>query len=389
MDRRADVFRSKQGINLLTGHLVESIDKEGKKIAGTTLDGKEFEQGYDRLLIATGASVIMPDLPGFDLPQVLPLKTLEDGRRIKNLLGTQTVKKVAIIGMGYIAMEMCESLRALDIDVSMVKPNPVFMPWLASDLAEVVRDEVAANGVSIHAGHSPERIEPDGKGVKLVCPDLELSADMVLVAIGVRPASELALNGGLELSVADSISVDRELRTSDSNIYGAGDCADAYHVVTGQKTWIPLALRANRAGWAVADNICGKAQTLDGVAGTSVFRVFEMEVARTGLNTAEAEKHGFEPVQMNIKGASRAHTYGESYPLHVSAVGDKKSGRLLGMQIVGREGAAHRINAPAVALHMGATVSQYTQMDLAYAPPFGPTWDPTLIAANQLIKKIG
>ena len=389
MVRRADVFRSKQGINLLTGHLVESIDKEGKKIAGTTLDGKEFEQGYDRLLIATGASVIMPDLPGFDLPQVLPLKTLEDGRRIKNLLGTQTVKKVAIIGMGYIAMEMCESLRALDIDVSMVKPNPVFMPWLASDLAEVVRDEVAANGVSIHAGHSPERIEPDGKGVKLVCPDLELSADMVLVAIGVRPASELALNGGLELSVADSISVDRELRTSDSNIYGAGDCADAYHVVTGQKTWIPLALRANRAGWAVADNICGKAQTLDGVAGTSVFRVFEMEVARTGLNTAEAEKHGFEPVQMNIKGASRAHTYGESYPLHVSAVGDKKSGRLLGMQIVGREGAAHRINAPAVALHMGATVSQYTQMDLAYAPPFGPTWDPTLIAANQLIKKIG
>lgn len=365
-----------------------SIDTKRLKVAGTTLAGKEFEQAYDRLLIATGASVIMPELPGFDLPQVLPLKTLEDGRRIKNLLATRTVSKVAIIGMGYIAMEMCESLRALDIDVAMVKPNPVFMPWLASDLADVVRDEVASNGVSIHAGHSPERIEPHGNGVKLVCADLELSADMVLVAIGVRPASELALSAGLELSVADSIAVDRELRTTNNDIYSAGDCADAYHVVTGQKTWIPLALRANRAGWAVADNVCGQSKALDGVAGTSVFRVFEMEVARTGLNMVEAAKHGFEPAQMTIKGASRAHTYGESYPLHVDAVADMKSGRLLGMQIVGREGAAHRINAPAVALHMGMTVAEYTQLDLAYAPPFGPTWDPTLIAANQLMKKI-
>jgi len=386
--RRADVFRSKQGIDLLTGHQVESIDPKQHKVAGTTLDGREFEQGYDRLLIATGASVVMPDLPGFDLPQVLPLKTLQDGRRMKSLLNSRNIKKVAIIGMGYIAMEMCETLKALDIDVAMVKPNPVFLPWLATDLADAVRDEIAANGVGIHAGHEPERIEPSGDGVRLICSDLELAVDMVLVAIGVQPESELAGSAGLELSVADSIAVDRMLHTSDENVYSAGDCADAYHVVTGEKTWIPLALRANRAGWAVADNVCGRAKALDGVAGTSVFRVFEMEVARTGLNVTEAEKYGFEPVEMTIKGASRAHTYGDSHPLHVSAVADKKSGRLLGMQIVGREGAAHRINAPAVALHMGMTAAAYTQMDLAYAPPFGPTWDPTLIAANQLVKKI-
>jgi NADPH-dependent 2,4-dienoyl-CoA reductase/sulfur reductase-like enzyme len=386
--RRADVFRSKQGIDLLTGHQVESIDPKQHKVAGTTLDGREFEQGYDRLLIATGASVVMPDLPGFDLPQVLPLKTLQDGRRMKSLLNSRNIKKVAIIGMGYIAMEMCETLKALDIDVAMVKPNPEFLPWLATDLADVVRDEITANGVGIHAGHEPERIEPSGDGVRLICSDLELAVDMVLVAIGVQPESELAGSAGLELSVADSIAVDRMLHTSDENVYSAGDCADAYHVVTGEKTWIPLALRANRAGWAVADNVCGRAKTLDGVAGTSVFRVFEMEVARTGLNVTEAEKYGFEPVEMTIKGASRAHTYGDSHPLHVSAVADKKSGRLLGMQIVGREGAAHRINAPAVALHMGMTAAAYTQMDLAYAPPFGPTWDPTLIAANQLVKKI-
>jgi NADPH-dependent 2,4-dienoyl-CoA reductase/sulfur reductase-like enzyme len=386
--RRAEVFRSKQGIDLHTGHQVESIDPKRRKVAGTTLDGREFEQGYDRLLIATGASVLMPDLPGFDLPRVLPLKTLQDGRRMKRLLNSRNIKKVALIGMGYIAMEMCETLKALDIDVAMVKPNPEFLPWLATDLADVVRDEIATNGVGIHAGHEPERIEPSGDRVRLICADLELSVDMVLVAIGVQPESELARSAGLQLSVADSIAVDRQLHTSDENVYSAGDCADAYHVVTGEKTWIPLALRANRAGWAVADNVCGQAKTLDGVAGTSVFRVFEMEVARTGLNVTEAEKHGFEPVEMTIKGASRAHTYGDSSPLYVSAVADKKSGRLLGMQIVGREGAAHRINAPAVALHMGMTVAAYTQTDLAYAPPFGPTWDPTLIAANQLAKKI-
>lgn len=388
MVRRAEVFRDKQGINVLTGHRVAAIDPENAKVVVTTPDGKEFEQGYDRLLIATGASVIMPDLPGFDLPQVLPLKTLEDGRRIKHLLNSGTVKKVAIIGMGYIAMEMCESLKALGLQVAMVKPNPVFMPWLASDLAAAVQAEVGANGIDVHAGHRPERIERTSDGVKLICTDLELEADMVLVAIGVRPASELAREAGLALSVADSIAVDHQLRTSDHNIFSAGDCADAYHVVTGAKTWIPLALRANRAGWAVADNVCGQAKTLDGVAGTSVFRVFDMEVARTGLNAAEAEKHGFEPAEMTITGASRAHTYGESHPIYVSAVADKKSGRLLGMQMVGKEGAAHRINAPAVALHMGMTVAQYTQMDLGYAPPFGPTWDPTLIAANQLIKRI-
>lgn len=386
--RRAEVFRDKQGINVLTGHRVEAIDIERAKVAGTNLDGKDFEQSYDRLLIATGASVIMPDLPGFDLPQVLPLKTLEDGRRIKHLLNSGTVKKVAIIGMGYIAMEMCESLKALGLQVAMVKPNPVFMPWLASDLAAAVETEVGANGVDLHAGHRPERIESTSDGVKLVCTDLALEADLVLVAIGVRPASELAQEAGLALSVADSIAVDRQLRTSDHQIFSAGDCADAYHVVTGAKTWIPLALRANRAGWAVADNVCGLAKTLDGVVGTSVFRVFDMQVARTGLNVAEAEKHGFEPAEMTIKGASRAHTYGESHPIYVSAVADRKSGRLLGMQMVGKEGAAHRINAPAVALHMGMTVAQYTQLDLAYAPPFGPTWDPTLIAANQLMKKI-
>jgi len=386
--RQAQVFRDKQNINLLTGHCAEKINPTDRIVSGVTLDGESFEFPYDKLLIATGSAAVRPELPGFDLPQVVVLKSLEDGRKIKKMLAGAGLKKAVIVGMGYVALEMCESLAALNIAVDMIKPNPVFLPWLETSLALAVKEELEAKGVGVHAGHRIDRIEKTGGGLQVVCPDLTLAADMVLVAIGVTPCSDIAAGAGLEIGVQKSIAVDRSLRTSDEHIYAAGDCADAYHVVTGQKTWIPLALRANRAGWAVADNVCDGDVQLDGVAGTAVFRVFDFEVARTGLTMADAQKAGFEPAENMIQSRSRAHTYSSGHPIWVNLIGDKKSGRLLGAQMVGKEGAAHRINAVAVALHTQMTVRQFSQTDLAYAPPFGPTWDPTLTAANQLLKKL-
>ena len=388
--RHAQVFRDKQGINLLTGHCVEETNPDKQTVAGSTTDGKDFEFAYDRLLIATGSSAIRPEIPGVDLAGVFVLKDLDDGRKIKNFLKAGTVKKAIIIGMGYIALEMCESLVNLSIAVDMLKPNPVFLPWLEPSMAAVVKDGLESKGVGVYAGHAVERIETIGGGLRVVSADLSLEGDMVLVGIGVTPNSQVADKAGLEMSIAKSIAVDRSLRTSDKNIYAAGDCTDAYHVVTDAKTWIPLALRANRAGWAAADNVIGKNATLDGVAGTSVFRVFDYEVARTGLNLSEAQKAGFDAVENTIQSSSRAHSYSSAsaHPIWVNLIGDKKSGRLLGTQMIGKEGAAHRINAPAVALHNRMTVAQYSQTDLAYAPPFGPTWDPTLTAANQLLKKL-
>lgn len=357
-------------------------------VRGTTLEGKNFERVYDKLLITTGASAIMPDLPGFDLPGVNVLKTLEDGKRIKEALKTKRIKKVIIIGMGYIALEMCEALVALNVEVDLVKPGPVFLPWLEPSLAQAVKAEIESKGLGIYAGQAVKGIEASNGGLRVICKEVTLKGDMVLVAIGIAPNSQVAEQAQIDLGVRKSIAVDRTLKTSDEHIYAAGDCADAYHVVTGKKTWIPLALRANRAGWAVADNVCGKRVELDGVAGTAVFKVFDLEVARTGLNAAEAEKSGFEPVEIMITSASRAHTYPGGTPLLVAMVGDKKSGRLLGVQMVGKEGAAHRINAAAVALHTQMSVERFSQTDLAYAPPFGPTWDPMLTAANQLLKML-
>jgi len=260
---------------------------------------------------------------------------------------------------------------------------------MADELSDRVQKEVESNGVKLYMGHSVQKIEPANGSLSVVCENLTLEADMVIVAIGITPNSELAVQAGLTTGIKKAIAVDRQMKTSDDNIYAAGDCADAYHVVTGEKTWIPLALVANRAGWAVADNVCGIPTALDGVAGTAVFKVFDLEVARTGLTVAEAEKAGFDPVSEIIKSRSRAHAHPGSTPIHVHMIGDWKTGRLLGAQMVGREGAAHRINAAAVALHNQMTVERFSQTDLAYAPPFGPVWDPLLTAANQLLKKLG
>lgn len=384
--RQAQVFREKQGIDLRTGHRAIAIDPGRKAVTCETLDNEKLELTYDKLLIATGASPVIPDLPGFDFPGVFGLKQLDDGRRIKAFIRDEKVKKVVIIGMGYIALEMCEALRANEIDVDMVKPRPRFLPWMHEKLAEIVKQEVEENRVGIHAGHEVLGIEKSRDGLKVLCTDLELECQMVLVAMGISPNSRIAEEAGLELGPQQSIAVDRTLLTSDANIFSAGDCADAFHVVTGERTWIPLALRANRAGWAAADNVTGKKSELQGVAGTAVFKVFDLQVARTGLSMREAEKSGFDPAERMITTRSRGHAHPENRSIAVQMVGDRKSGRLLGVQMVGEEGVAHRINAPAVALHNKMTVEEFSQCDLAYAPPYGPTWDPVLTAANQLLK---
>lgn len=386
--RTARVFKEKQGIDVRIQHRAEAIDPGGKIVTGRTAAGDPFQIAYDKLLIATGARPMTPELPGFDSPGVMALKDLEDGRRIKAFIKDQGVKKAVILGMGYIGFEMAEAFRARGIEVEMIKPRPVFIPWMNEQLASMVKKEVEANQVTLHIGQPIERIEKKAKGLTLISPAVQLDGDMILVAAGVRPNSELAENSGLALGPGKSIAVDRMLRTSNPDIYSAGDCADAFHVVTGQKTWIPLALRANRAGWAVADNVLGGKVELQGVAGTAVFKVFDLEVARTGLSVEEARKAGFDPAEVVIQSRTRAHGHPGASTISVQLVGDKKTGRLLGAQMVGKEGAAHRINAPAVALHAKMSVEEFGQSDLAYAPPFGPTWDPVLTAANQLLKAV-
>jgi NADPH-dependent 2,4-dienoyl-CoA reductase/sulfur reductase-like enzyme len=386
--REASAFRDKQGVDVQLGCRVQGIDPGAGRVFGTTSEGQAFEREYDKLLLATGASAIRPDLPGFDLPGVEVLKSLEHGRRIKDYLARHRVRRAILVGMGYINLEMAESLRTLGIEVAMVKPGPELLPWMDRSLAGMVQGELEEHGVELYPGWGIQRIESRAERLHVLCEEGALSGDFVLVGVGVQPNSQLAADAGLELGPERAIAVDRSLRTNDPNIFAAGDCADAYHVVTGGKTFIPLALRANRAGRAAGDNACGGAVRLDGVAGTSVFRVLGLEVATTGINTDEAREHGFDPAEISIASRSRAHGHPGSRTIRVAMTGDRRSGRLLGAQMVGAEGVAHRINAAAVALHAGMDVEAFSQTDLAYAPPFGPVWDPLLTAARQLLKKL-
>jgi NADPH-dependent 2,4-dienoyl-CoA reductase/sulfur reductase-like enzyme len=386
--RRAEVFRDKQGIDLRTGIEATAIDPEGQTVCARDKEGREQTFGYDKLLVATGAVPITPPIPGIDRPGVMVLKSLAHGRAMKDFIDRHAVRKAVIIGMGYIALEMCEALRVRGIAVDMIKPRASFLPWMEEGLADQVRAEVEARGVGVHAGHRIGEIVQRGDRLAVVAPDLTLEGDLVIVAAGIAPASELAAAAGLQTSVAGAIAVDARQRTSNRDIYAAGDCADAFHVVTGQRTWIPLALRANRAGWAVADNVCGIDRRLAGVVGSAVFKVFDLQVARTGINADEARAAGLEPETVVIKSRSRAHAHPGASDIWVAMVGDRGSGRLLGLQMVGRDGVAHRLHAPAVALHAHMTVEQFSLTDLGYAPPFGPTWDPMLTAANQLLKRL-
>lgn len=384
--RQAQVFREKQGLDLKTGCRAEAIDPDAKTVQAEDHTGQKHEFSYDSLLIATGASPVMPDMPGIDQKGVLPLKRLSDGRSIKDYLAGNRTESAILVGMGYIGLEMAEALSLRGIHVTGVTRG--FMRNYDNSIAEVVQQTLSQHHVDLYRDRKVERIEKRGSSLAVVCNDRELEANMVLMGLGVAPNSRIASDAGIALGPKKAISVSRQMQTSNPFIYSAGDCADAYHVVTGQKTWVPLALLANRGGWAAADNICGKPVEVQGIAGSAVFKTFELEVARTGLSTSEAEAAGFEPASVTIDARSRAHAHPGAESIRVHMVGDKKSGRLLGTQMVGKEGVAHRIKAPAVALHAQMRVEDFGQTDLPYAPPFSPVWDPLLTAANQLMKKL-
>jgi NADPH-dependent 2,4-dienoyl-CoA reductase/sulfur reductase-like enzyme len=384
--RTAEEFIEKHGIDLRTGHRATAIDPDTKQVTARTPDGGSAVFGYDKLLIATGAVPTLPDLPGKE--RLMPLKQLEHGRRIKEKIQKHPVRKAVILGMGYIALEMCEALTELGIQVTMVKPGPRLLPWLPEKMAQIVQEELIRKKIALHLGTEIQRIEPAGTGSTVICDGLTLDADLAIGATGVAPCSGLARDAGLDLGVSDAIHVDPHLHTSNPDIFAAGDCGDAVHVVSGKPVWIPLALRANRAGWAVADNLFSDSHALQGVAGTAVFKVFDLTVVRTGLTLSEAKKAGFDPVENQITSLSRARWQPGAADIHINMVGDRRTGRLLGAQAIGTDGVAHRINAVAVALHAGMSVADFIQTDLAYAPPFSPTWDPMLTAAIQLQKKL-
>jgi NADPH-dependent 2,4-dienoyl-CoA reductase/sulfur reductase-like enzyme len=380
-------FRQR-GVDVRTQHRVLEIDASNNSLRVADLEAaKEYSLPYDYLVVATGAVPFRPPLPGLDLPGVFALRTLADGLALHNALNNRPPKSVVIVGGGYVGLEMAEAFRALNLPVTIVEIASQLMVNLDEEMSELVLAEVEHKGVRVLLNDGLVRCEGSDHVDRVITQHNDIPADLVLLAIGVRPNTKLAEQAGLKLGAGKAIAVDEHMRTSVEGIYAAGDCAETVHQVTGEKTYIPLGSTANKQGRVAGANVAGMAGTFEGVVGTAVAKVFDLQVARTGLTEREAAAKGFAVHSQRISALDRAHYFPGVVRLDVELVMDQASRRLLGGQLVGTQGAAKRIDVLAAALYGKMTVDDLTRVDYGYAPPYASVWDATLRAANVIANR--
>ena len=387
----ADEFRDSRGIDARLGTPVVAVEPRGRRVVYATIeDETTHELAYDALVLAMGASAVSLPVPGAELDGIFTLRTIPDADEIKLRLKQDHVLRAVVVGGGYIGLETAEALAGLDLDVTVVEMAPRVMTTYDEELSEIIRAELERNGVSVVTNAAVESFEGDSRGVTHVVAAGELlEADIAIVGVGVRPNVELAGTAGLELGESGAIRVDRHQRTSDDHIFAAGDCAEHYHVVTGAPAWIPLGQTANKQGRIAGTNAVGGSERFGGTAGTNASKVFGLEVAGTGLTETVARQRGYDCSSAMIESRSRSGAYPGAKPLFVKLVFETGSGRILGGQLVGAEGVAKRVDSVATAIFAGMTVQELAVVDMSYAPPFSPVWDPVLIAASQAAKKVG
>ncbi len=382
--RTPEEFRS-GGIDVRLRHEVMEIDPAHNWVRVADLEAaKEYALSYDSLVIATGATSFRPPVPGLDLPGVYNLRTLSDGITLRQAVRDKPPKSVVIVGGGSIGLEMAESFRALDLPVTIAEMAPQVMVYLDEEMGKLVQTEVEHNGVRVLLNDGLVRCEGAGKVEKVITQNNEIPADLVLVAIGVRPNVRLAEKAGIRLGAGKAIAVDEQMRTNFEGIYAAGDCVDAIHQVTGERTYVPLGSTANKQGRVAGANAAGMACAFTGVSATAVAKVFGLEVARTGLTEREARAKGLEVAVSSITARDRARYYPGGSDLHVRLIMDRQTRRLLGAQFIGAQGAAKRVDVVAAALSAKMTADDLVRVDCSYAPPYATAWDATLIAANVI-----
>ncbi|MFB6086286.1 MAG: FAD-dependent oxidoreductase [Halodesulfurarchaeum sp.] len=381
----ATEFREERDIDLRTNHEVVAIDT---KTGTVTVKGPErtFEQSYGDLLIATGASSVVPPIDGVERPGVYTLHDMEDGRAIRQRIeGEDSPNLVGIVGGGYVGIEMAEAFRSRGLDVHLFEMLSHVLDPFGEGVGEAVEKELRERGVSLHLETPVEGFEGESSLAAVQTPSERVPLDMALVGVGVQPNAALAESANIELGETGAIAIDEYGRTSAENVYAAGDCAEMTHAVTDEPVHVPLALSANRAGRAVGQTVAGSPTPVGPIVGTAAVKAFDLEAARTGLVHEErAEAAGFDPVAETITTRSRAGYYPGGSPIRMTLIADRGTGRVLGASMVGEEGVTKRIDTIATALHEGLTVEDLERLDLAYAPPFGPTWDPVLTAAKVL-----
>ena len=374
------------GIDVRTGHEVRAIDLGTQEVEVLALaDGTLRRERYDRLVIATGATAVRPPFPGIDARGVSGIHSIPEAVAIDALLRDRDARRAVVVGGGYIGLEMVEAFLARGLEVTLVEKLTQPMATLDADMANRVTDALVAIGVDVRLGVGVEGFEAGDDGwVTAVATEAgPVPADVVVLGLGVKPRVDLARAAGIAVGPSGAIATDDHMLTSAPGVYAAGDCVESRHRVTGRPVTIALGTHANQQGRVVGENLVGGRATFPGVLGTAVTKVCGTEIARTGLSEREAADAGIEIVAETTEGRTRAGYYPGVAPAAVKVVAARATGRMLGAQIVGGDGAAKRIDALAVGVWNEMTVDAFSQVDLGYAPPFATTIDVSLLAARR------
>lgn len=372
--RSVEEFRTKYGIDARTGHEVREVDTEAKVVRGRILHSLEdFEVAYDKLLVATGAAPIWPEWEGMELKGIYPLKTIPDTERILTHL-KKDVKRVSIIGGGYIGLELAEAFRELDKEVRLFQRGSQLANIFDPDMAELILREAERKNVRVHleeevvsfSGEDTVHSVHTNKGV--------YEADLVIVAIGVKPSTHF-LEGVDKLSNG-AIIVNEHMRTSITDVYAAGDCASHYHMLKEQPDYVPLGTTANKQGRIAGLHMIGFNNAFKGILGTSILKFFDLDLGKTGLSEKEVKKLGIAYETNTRVGHDVAGYYPGKEALYTKLIWEKDTQCLLGAQIIGGDGVDKRIDVLAVAISQKMCLGELLDLDLSYAPPYNGVWDP-------------
>jgi len=384
-------LREKKGVDVRVFHRVEEISPAKRTIQVRDLrSGIMATEHYDRLVIATGSRPRSLGIEGEDARNIFHVKTLDEGLRIRKFIEQEKPKRAVIIGGGYIGMEMADALRRHDMEVAMLHRNSLPMAGLERETRERVREELEKHDVNFvaHARTEGFVVDKQHRVTHVITATDSYEADLVILSLGVVPNSEVAKGAGIRVGSSNGILTDQRQQTSHDNIYAAGDCCEVKNLVNNRHMYIPLATIGSKAGWVAGENAAGGKAVFRGAIRAIAVKVFGIEVAQVGISAEEARDSGFDVVTETITAWSKVAVMRGSKKVWIKTIADKKSGRLLGANLYGEEGAVLRANTLVVAIQHRITIEEMQQWDLAYSPPFTPLWDPILVAANATRKKL-
>ena len=381
--RSPEKFRE-TGIDLNIFKEVVAVDTDAKKLTVKDIKtGETFEDSYDKLMIATGASSIIPPIKNVKLENVSTLKTMEDGIKVKELLSKKEINKVVIIGAGFIGLEAVEAAKKLGKEVTVIQSTDrVLNQVFDKEITDVLEDEMKAHGVNLRLEELAAEFVGKTKVEKVITNKGEIEADLVIIATGVRPNTSFLKDTNIEMLGTGAIIVDEYGRTSVEDIYSAGDCATIKNIVTNEDMYVPLATGANKLGRIVGENLAGSNNAFQGSLGSSCIKVMSMEAAATGLTEGKAKSLGLNYKAKFISDFNQTNYYPGRDKIYVKLVYDAETKVILGGQVAGFKDSVQRANVIAAAIFSKMTTNQLGMLDLCYAPPFARTWDVLNVAGN-------